>query len=151
MIEYNVEQRTNDVFHIVRTFQVSKFLFVFNSLPQVFSVVPSYLTLGIIPKNWYDLSEERFSKETWWAPHNLWRQPFHGLVTVLLYLLLQRFSHLSHLEIIGVCFLYGLIKEIWEFLADKKYQRPDRKDAFKKSLSDVIFYALIPAIVGRIL
>jgi len=55
-------------------------------------------------------------------------------------------SNLSHLSILGICFAYGLIKESIEFIKDKKYKyEPEhRKAAFKKSLSDICFYALFP-------
>lgn len=125
---------------------LASLFYVFNGLPQLFSFIPSFASFGLISFNWYENSVVKYSQERWCAPHNLWRQPFHALVTIGLALVLIRSSALSDLTIITVCFLYGLIKEIWEFRKDQKWSKPDRREALKKSLSDVVSYTLAGAI-----
>lgn len=126
-------------------------IYLFNSLPQLFSFLPPlYARLQTFwiwrpDWQWYENHREAClaqygTPEIWWKLFNLWRQPFHAIPTTLFTLACLRFNFVLDYQAILICFAYGLIKEIIEFISDKKFSKPHAGRAFEKSFSDVFVY-----------
>lgn len=96
-----------------------KELWIWHAIKHLSGRLPQAM-LGPFEK-YYWKSDEKFGRETWWAPHNVYRQPFHAAIGALFGLpaiyFLERAGFISELLWVVPAFIF-ILKMYVEFEND---------------------------------